>query len=49
MWGWNKFGQCGLSSAEENIPHPELVQRLIGYKVLKVALGEQHCIALVER
>ena len=47
-WGWNKFGQCGVGSMEENIPQPRLVERLLDYRVIKVGLGEQHTIVLVE-
>jgi len=46
-WGWNAYGQCGVSKKEEAILEPTLVSSLAFYSVTDVQCGEQHTICVV--
>eukprot|EP01104_Vermistella_antarctica_P015030 TRINITY_DN4850_c0_g1_i2.p1 TRINITY_DN4850_c0_g1~~TRINITY_DN4850_c0_g1_i2.p1 ORF type:complete len:374 (+),score=54.17 TRINITY_DN4850_c0_g1_i2:200-1321(+) len=50
MWGWNHYGQLGHhdGSYSDITPSPIFVEWFQGKKVMSVACGEQHTIALVE-
>lgn len=47
-WGWNKFGQVGVG---DNIDHclPQLVQFPNNEKVVQIACGWRHTLAVTER
>ncbi len=47
MWGWNAYGQCGMGEEVENQLLPACLESLQGRRVLQVACGQSHSIALV--
>lgn len=48
-WGLNQYGQCGISSAIEDgsvVTKPTLIPKLEGLRIVQIAGGEHHTLAL---
>jgi alpha-tubulin suppressor-like RCC1 family protein len=45
-WGWNKYGQLGTGENEEINPHPTQLKNLDDEKIISIACGGYHNIAL---
>jgi alpha-tubulin suppressor-like RCC1 family protein len=47
-WGWNKFGQVGVSNTEDQ-NYPQIVKGLADQRVTQVSCGWRHTVALTDR